>query len=234
LDADPEPEYKPEIAVVMDLDIVIPAYKEESWLPDLLDCLLNQNLAGVNIYVSYSSDKGDEHVFALPQKHKSFQNLTVLQMRPSGVSSARNKGANAGNGEWILFLDADSLLPDLFLVGIRKIIDSTSSDALGFSFYADSFRLLMRAGTRISYGYLRLLALLRRPVLPGFAILVKRKAFEEVGGFRDGLAIGEDFAFTEDLRRRDLSVALCSYPWILYSVRRFEPSLTIAARVVTG
>jgi glycosyltransferase involved in cell wall biosynthesis len=215
----------------MDLDIVIPAYKEEDWLPDLLDCFLSQNLADVQIYVSYSTDENGEAVTAIRHRYRSIQNLTILQTPPTGVSFARNRAANVGEGEWILFLDADVLLPDFFLAELRRTIQLSSSDALGFGFYADSFRASMRAGTRISYWYIRLLALLRRPVLPGFAILVRRNAFEKVGGFRDGLAMGEDYAFTEDLRRHGFSVALCSYPWILISVRRFEPSLAMAVRV---
>jgi glycosyltransferase involved in cell wall biosynthesis len=215
----------------MELDIVIPAYKEEGWLPDLLDCLLNQNLADVRIYISYSDDENGDAAIALWQKYRLIQNLTILQTPQTGVSSARNRAASVGKGEWILFLDADVLLPDSFLAELPRAIQLSSSDALGFSFYADSFRVLMRAGTRVSYWYLRLLALLRKPVLPGFAILVKRSAFEHVGGFRDGLAMGEDYAFTEDLRRHGFSVALCSCPWILVSVRRFEPSLAMAVRV---
>src|SRR5258708_4567761 len=99
----------------MNLDIVIPAYKEENWLPDLLNCILNQNLAEVQIYISYSGNENGSAVAALRQKYRLIQNLTILQTPATGVSSARNRGASVGKGEWILFLDADVLLPDFFV-----------------------------------------------------------------------------------------------------------------------
>jgi hypothetical protein len=107
-------------------------------------------------------------------------------------------------------------------------MQSPSSDALGFGFYADSFRLSLRIGARFSFWYISLLAKLQKSVLPGFAILVRRAAFEAVGGFRANLAVGEDFAFTEDLRRLGFSVSLQGYPWVFCSVRRFEGGLVIA------
>jgi glycosyltransferase involved in cell wall biosynthesis len=212
------------------LDIVIPVLKEEGWLPDLMSCLLKQDLTWVHIYVSCSCDTDSSEFRSLRRQYHTAPSVTVLQA-PLGVSCARNRGATQGRSDWILFLDADVLIPDFFLSSLKNIARSPTADAFGFKFYADSFRPLIRAGARVSYWYLYLLHVVHKPVLPGFSMLVKRSAFESVGGFRDGLAIGEDFAFTEDLRKQGFTVLLCRYPWVIFSVRRFDTDLRTAARV---
>jgi len=97
------------------VDVVIPAYREEEWLPDLLDCLLEQDLSEVHIFVSCSGDEPEDQAFRHLEQYRETGKILFLHA-DRGVGNARNAGARAGRSNWILFLDADLLLPAFFSI----------------------------------------------------------------------------------------------------------------------
>lgn len=199
------------------LDIVIPTLNDTAWLSQLLDCLLRQQLSEVRTFVVFDV----EEEIKLAESHWSIPGISAISA-PRGIGSARNSGAKAGIGNWILFLDADDLLPDCFITDLMKILLTDHPSAATFSFYADSFDPLKRAGTRICWWYLWAGQRFGGAALPGFATLVKRTVFTEIGGYRNDLAIGEDYAFSDDVLAAGHSIKLYRNPWLVYSVRRFD------------
>jgi hypothetical protein len=130
----------------------------------------------------------------------------VAIARASGERSpahARNAGAAAARraAEWILFLDADTVAPaDLI---DRYFAESIAEDvgALAGGIRAAP-RIAGRAGIAARYGahknFLDAGAHLAHPYLPRAAaanLLVRRGAFEAVGGFVEGLRAAEDTDF---------------------------------------
>ncbi|MDG4768039.1 glycosyltransferase [Solwaraspora sp. WMMD406] len=208
------------------LDVVIPTYRDGAWLEHLLDSVVEQNLTRTRIFVVYDREEVPEGRAASGMMPE----LTVVHA-PRGIGAARNAGASAGAGDWILFLDADGILPDGFLAHVRQIIMRDNPNAAAFNFYADSFKWYLRAGTRVSWWYLRFMNLFGRAALPGFATLVSRRAFTEIGGYRNDLAISEDFVLSDDLFAAGYSVSLYARPWLIYSTRRFDLPIAASARL---
>lgn len=198
------------------LDVVIPTFRDGAWLIALLRTIADQDLADVQVTLAFDRS---ESPALMPSDLPSVRNVQADR----GIGSGRNAGAAAGDAEWILFLDADGLLPPTFLADVKALIrGSEQFDAATFNFFADSHRMSLRAGTRLSWHYLRLMTLLGRPALPGFATLVRRDAFERVGGYRNDLAISEDFVLSDDLLATGYSIKAFARPWLVYSARRFD------------
>jgi len=88
------------------LDIVIPVYNDNPYLDETLKSIVIQQLPNgwkVNLYIV---DDGSDEPVAIDNK-----GINVVRLATnSGCSVARNQGARAGNGEVILFLDADCSL----------------------------------------------------------------------------------------------------------------------------
>ncbi|MBV1951849.1 MAG: glycosyltransferase [Cycloclasticus sp.] len=88
------------------LDIVIPVYNDNPYLEETLKSIFIQQLPNgwkVNVYIV---DDGSDEPVAVDNK-----GVNVVRLeKNSGCSVARNQGARAGNGEVILFLDADCSL----------------------------------------------------------------------------------------------------------------------------
>lgn len=208
------------------LDVVIPTYRDGPWLEHLLDSVAEQDLTRTRVFVVYDWDE----VPAGRAADGLMPELTVVHAL-RGIGAARNAGAAAGVGDWILFLDADGMLPDGFLADVRRIIVRDAPPAATFNFYADSFKWHLRAGTRVSWWYLRFMNLFGRAALPGFATLVRRSAFAEIGGYRNDLAISEDFVLSDDLLAAGYRVRLYARPWLVYSTRRFDLPIAASARL---
>jgi hypothetical protein len=125
----------------------------------------------------------------------------VQVVRAEGERSpahARNAGAAVAAGEWILFLDADTIPPpDLLERYFAEPVASQVGALAGEVTAAPGARTLAGryAATR---GFLSLRAHLHHPYRPRAAaanLLVRRSAFEQLGGFCEGLRAGEDTDF---------------------------------------
>ncbi len=123
----------------------------------------------------------------------------VVALAERSPAYARNVGAEAASGEWILFLDADCLPPsDL----IDAYFAAPIGDRLGAlagevrpAPGADS--LAERYGARKSF--LSQEAHLAHPFRPRAVaanLLVRREAFEQIGGFYEGVRAAEDTDFS--------------------------------------
>jgi GT2 family glycosyltransferase len=112
---------------------------------------------------------------------------------------ARNVGAAEATREWILFLDADTqpapgLLEALWAGGIADDVGAVAGEIVAA---AETASLAGRYGSVRSFLGQR--AHHEHPYRPRAAaanLLVRRAAFEEVGGFYEGLRAAEDTDFT--------------------------------------
>jgi GT2 family glycosyltransferase len=117
---------------------------------------------------------------------------------------ARNVGAEHGTGEWILFLDADcrtprDLLDTYFATPVAGDVGALAGEVVPAG---DAATLAERYGAARSF--LRQRAQLAHPYLPRAVaanLMVRREAFEQVGGFFEGVRAAEDTDFSWRLQR---------------------------------
>jgi len=148
------------------LSIIIPTLNEEKSLPTLLDCLKSQNYKDIEIIVSdgNSTDKTIDIA-------KMYKCKTMVSKKRS-PSSQRNEGVKIAQGELILFLDADTLLPSNFLQEVIDEFNKRRLDVAGFYFTLNSDRLIYKIGS--IYGYIMCYILSKmHPISIGAAILVR-------------------------------------------------------------
>lgn len=153
--------------------------------------------------------------------HPPIDGATIRLDVNGGPAAARNAGRHAVDTELVAFVDADVTIgpgwltellayfddPRVGLVAPRVTGDPTSSLDLG----VEPARI--RAGTRVSY-------------VPAAAIVVRARAFDDVGGFDEALRIGEDVDF---VWRLDQAGWRCRYE--PRSTVRHRPRPTIFARL---
>ncbi|MFD8085762.1 glycosyltransferase family 2 protein [Kitasatospora sp. NPDC059722] len=93
------------------ISVVLPAYDQHEQLADCLDSLLGQSFRDVEVIVvaDRSPETPRDLVDAFAAKHPQ---VSVLHLDAAvGVGVARNAGAARAAGEYLLFLDADHVLP---------------------------------------------------------------------------------------------------------------------------
>ncbi len=190
-----------------DIVIVMPVLDEASGLPARLLALQPLRARGVRVVV-VDGGSGDESV-AVACAHAD-----LVLRAPRGRAAQMNAGAAAFAGGTLLFLHADTALPDE--------ADRLVQEALGGTRVWGRFDVRID-GTRPAFRIIERLINLRSR-LSGIAtgdqaIFVDAAAFRAVGGF-PSLALMEDVSLSKRLKR--LSRPACLRAVVVTSARRWE------------
>ncbi len=181
----------------MRLSVVIPAFNEEKLLPSTLKALDDAAKAlpaggqwrhEVVVCDNNSSD-------ATPTVAAAHGARVVFEPR-NMIARARNTGATAARGDWLLFLDADSRPSGGLLADMARAADSGSVAGGGATLRMDRGNWLVHGMA----GGWNLISRTRRWVAGSF-IFVERTVFEGLGGFDTSLYAGEEIEFSKRLHR---------------------------------
>ncbi|MDZ7696413.1 MAG: TIGR04283 family arsenosugar biosynthesis glycosyltransferase [Deltaproteobacteria bacterium] len=114
-----------------------------------------------------------------------------------GRAAQQNAGANAAHGRILLFLHADTILPDGFERMIRRALDRPATVAGAFRFQTDGSGMKMRL--------VELMTNVRSKLFDcpygDQGLFMEKRVFNEMGGFAS-LPIMEDFELVRRLRHR--------------------------------
>jgi len=166
------------------LSIVVPTLNEEKYLPLLLDSIRRQNTADYEVIVA---DAG-----SLDKTVMLAENYGCRVVAGGVPPKGKNEGARAAKGNFILFIDADVVLPDDFLAKNLKEFESRNLDLASFMlaakniFYNFSFKFLFNFPSLAS-----------EKILPQAMsiILAKNSIHQKIGGFNEEIKIGEDLDY---------------------------------------
>lgn len=191
------------------ISVVIPAYNEEKALRATLQSVLRQRGSYELIVVDGgSTDRTPE----LVREHQGARLFTATK----GRASQMNAGAHAARGEWLLFLHADTLLPDGALARLQALESEHTCQAGGFRhrFSGKGWRLGL-----ISWMD-NVRARLTHIIYGDQAMFVRRALFERLGGFPEDRPFLEDIHFCERLKRVTRPVLLDAC--VITDSRKFE------------
>lgn len=195
------------------VSIVIPTCNEEKYLQMLLESIKRQGFKDMEVIVSDAPSKDKTQDIS-----KKFGCKIV---KPSSLPSvARNLGAKAAKAKYLLFIDADIILPDGFLLQILDNFKNRNYVCASVSYKPLSSRLVDKA----AFLLINLSSWLIQRVSPhgaGWCIIIRKDVFEKVGGFNPAYRICED----HDLIKRAAKMGrfgfmLDSFVWV--STRRFD------------
>jgi rSAM/selenodomain-associated transferase 2 len=188
------------------VSIIVPALNEEAHLLATLNAL--QQLPGNKELLVVDGGSTDGTV-RLAQS----QGVRVLEA-PKGRGSQMHAGALEATGTALWFVHADTTCPRNALHEIERALENQAVVGGNFGLLFDGSSRAARQLTAI-YPLLRLLGL----CYGDSGIFVRKRVYEQVGGFR-ALALFEDLDLLRRLRRAGQFVHLsCS---IVTSSRRFE------------
>jgi rSAM/selenodomain-associated transferase 2 len=198
------------------ISVVIPTYNEEKALPKTLQALFSQPGSFETILVDGGSTDRTRAVVADHISLTQHSVLSTIQLitAPKGRASQMNAGAMEAKGEWLLFLHADTILPDGAIQRLNDMETDQSIQAGGFmhQFSGDDWRLKC-------ISFLDNFRCTRSRIIYGDqALFVRRALFEQLGGFPNQ-PILEDVAFCERLIK--VTTPLLLSPPVVTDARKF-------------
>lgn len=193
-------------AAIPRLSIIIPAIDEAERLATTLPSLARLRRAGHEIVVVDGGSRDDTRARIGP---------LVDRVLVAGRGRARqmNAGAAASNGDVLLFLHADSLLPG--------DTEAAIAHALGYSCWGRfDVRLWGREWSfRVIEAFMNLRSRLTGIATGDQAIFVEREAFKQVGGYPD-IPLMEDVAISRLLKA--IARPACLRQRVVTSARRWR------------
>ncbi len=178
------------------LSIIVPALREAANLARLLPALRAAAPGAEIIVADAGSDEGTREVAM------RVAGVTVLTCE-RGRARQMNAGARAARGDTLLFLHADTVLPDGFEASITRALTEPGVVAGRFDVRLDNPRWPFRM-----IGSLMNLRSRWSGISTGDqALFVRRDVFEALGGFPD-IPLMEDIELTRRLKRRGRQAAL--------------------------
>jgi GT2 family glycosyltransferase len=175
-----------------------------------------QTRPGDTLVLADNSGTAPAPVVSSTAAHNESDHTTPRIVPATGEHSparARNVGAKATTQPWILFLDADCRpspgLIDIFFASPEPIPDETGALAGEIHALPSGNSLAARYGA--SRNFLNSSTHMAHPFRPRVAaanLLVRRSAFDAVGGFREGIRAAEDTDFCWRLQEVGFTLAL--------------------------
>jgi glycosyltransferase involved in cell wall biosynthesis len=180
----------------MHLSIVIPAFNEARLIEHCLESVAASIAA--NRTSSFTSE-------IIVVDNNSTDNTAELAREAGAkvvfepinqIGRARNAGAAHATGDWLLFLDADSLLIPGLLADILQMIESGKYVGCGSTLHMD--RLPWWAA--LTLGIWTGLSIVFRWAA-GALVVCRRDAFQDVGGFDQNLYALDEIALSKQLKQ---------------------------------
>ncbi len=167
------------------ISVIIPSLNEEQALPATLRRLLAQEGNFEAILADGGSTDRTVDIAG------SFPHIRVVQAQ-TGRAAQMNAGATVAKGQWLLFLHADTLLPEHAIVDIEGLPERCAAGGFRHRFSGEGWPLRLVSlvdnircrSTKIIYG--------------DQAMFVRKALFDALGGFPRG-PILEDVRFCESL-----------------------------------
>ncbi len=201
--------------------IIVPAFNEEKRLPDVLARLneIKREIAspwqGEIIVVDNNST---DHTAAVAKAHGA----VVVFEKENCIARARNKGARSARGAFLIFVDADTLVPaDL----VRKSLETMArKKACGggamIHFDMESMPIVLRLFYRLWYLYTKIF-----PLAAGAYLFCLKNGWQAVGGFDEKVYASEEVWFSMALKKwgkkRNLPFVVLDIP-VVTSARKME------------
>ena len=215
----------------MKYSIIVPVYNRPDEVDELLQSLTRQTLQEMEVIIV--EDGSSLSCESIVHKYAGKLPLRYYTKENSGPGQTRNYGAEHSQGEWLIFLDSDCVLPPGYLQAVEDELKQWSmvngqcpTDAWGGPDRAhESFTPVQKA---ISYSMTSFLTTggirggrkqMDRKFYPrSFNMGIRRSLYRQLGGF-SSMRFGEDIDLSLRIYESGANVRLFPSAWVWHKRR---------------
>lgn len=179
--------------------VIIPLYNKAPYVRKTVESVLRQTFDDYElVIIDNGSNDGSSEIVA------SFTDprIRIVRLEENvGVSNARNKGVELSTAPYITFLDADDWWEPTFLEEMARLIERHPDAGI----YGTGYYIVKNGKKRVApigvdedflegeINYCRVYAKTLCMPLTSITVSMPRAVFDEMGGFKPHLKLGEDF-----------------------------------------
>ena len=207
----------------MFLSLIIPVYNRPQEMDELLQSLTEQTEKDFEVIIVEDGSTAKSDIIS--QKYTTQLALSYFFISNRGPGQARNYGAGQANGDYLIVLDSDCILPPDYIQSVREELRQTAADAFGGPDKAsDDFTPVQKA---INYsmtsffttGGIRGRKKQMDKFYPrSFNMGIRKAVYDDLGGF-SAMRFGEDIDFSIRLYKEGCKVSLFPSAWVYHKRR---------------
>ncbi len=212
----------------MRISVVIPAYNEESYLPDTLASLgrLTRKPDEVIVVDGNSTDRTPQIAERAGAK--------LLRIPKTTIGEAREQGLLHASGDVVATTDADTIVPRLWLARIEESIAPTHVVAVYSGYRVGDGWFPYRFTVNVIHPpFFSLSRFWTRPIAPGQNTAYKRDAAIRVGGYPVDFQSAEDIEIVYRLKKVG-TVVYRKDNYVTSSGRRGDEGIRLFFRMAKG
>ena len=191
--------------------IIVPVYNRPDEVADLLESLVHQTDRGFEIVLV--EDGSTVRCDTRAEEYAPRLRMKYFYKENEGRSPARNYGIDRSDGDYLVFVDSDCILPPDYIAQLRKCLSENYHDCFGgpdaaHESFTDTQKAINYSMTSflttggIRGGKVQLEKFVPRTFNTGFS----REVYSKVGGFRE--MFSEDIDMSTRIRLAGFSIAL--------------------------
>ena len=207
----------------MKYSIIVPVFNRPDEVDELLQSLVGQTLKDFEVVIV--EDGSEKPCKDVCDKYAGKIDLKYFMKKNSGPGQSRNYGAERANGEYLIVLDSDVVLPEDYLKAVDDELNREPSDAFGGPDCAhDSFSETQKA---ISYSMTSFFTTggirggkkkLDKFYPRSFNMGIRRDVYMRLGGFSK-MRFGEDIDFSIRIFKAGCKCRLFPEAWVWHKRR---------------
>ena len=209
----------------MKYSIIVPVFNRPDEVDELLESLCQQTVKGFEVLIVEDGSQRD--CKAVVDKYSDKLDVKYFMKPNSGPGQSRNYGAERANGEWLIILDSDVVLPSFYLAAIDSAISHQPSTIAAFGGPDAAHSSFTPVQKAISYSMTSFFttggirggkAKLDKFYPRSFNMGIRRDVYLKLGGFSK-MRFGEDIDFSYRIVEAGYKPQLFPEAWVWHKRR---------------
>ena len=207
----------------MKFSIIVPVFNRPDEVDELLESLTRQTFNDFEVIIV--EDGSQKPCKEVCDKYTDKLNLKYFMKENSGPGQSRNYGAERSEGEYLLILDSDVVLPENYLYAIEEELHRDKADAFGgpdraHNSFTDTQKAISYSMTSFfTTGGIRGGKKKMDKFYPrSFNMGIRREVYNKLGGFSK-MRFGEDIDFSIRIFKAGCKCRLFPGAWVYHKRR---------------
>ncbi len=208
----------------MRFSLIVPVFNRPDEIKELLESLTRQTFTDFEIIIV--EDGSELDCRSVIDKYQDRLDIKYFYKKNERPAIARNYGVERAQGEYVVFVDSDVIVPELYFETVDRELRKDPVDAYGGpDAAAPDFNNLQKAinysmTAFLTSGKIRSGQKIDRYYPRSFNMGVKRQVFNEIGGFPvTRMWPGEDMVFAIEIIRRGYRTKLIPDAFVYHKRR---------------